>query len=465
MLSRVGYRGLGVLFETEPLLFFWQVMDPALLREEPWQSLFYLRTQLPAFDLYLAIIMHFFPRMSGSVFHATYLGLGLVLGISLFLLLDRFRLNRPLSLLIVVICVISPVTALYENWLFYEYPLAVLFCLSALFLHRYVTGHHRIDGIAFFTSVALISMFRVIFHLLWFGVVVALLVWVLPRYRRRTALCAAVPGILLLMVYLKAFILFGTWIPGNDVYGSINLASTVSAALPRDVVERMAAEKTISPILLYAPPFEDAELVNVIPLPAKTGIRILDERLKSTGWINMDSLWMAAVGKQMRQDGLVILRSYPTATLITFRDNLERYFLPADVGWPFGGHQNSNARVLSPLLKAVDLIMAGKLPTSNYAPTSYLAICLLLSFGIWRSGRWLRHAARRRYGNASDLTVIFAFGNIAYLSGILIFYACADQNRMLFEVFPLFIILLGSVVVFITQRFRVRARNMMPGAK
>ena len=452
--SRIIYHWLGVRFDSGSLESWWFI-DPALLREAPWQRLFYLRTQLPGLNLYVAAITHLFPGHSAVVFQATYLGLGFILGLCLFLLLDRMRVNRPLAVLITAVCVISPVTVLYENWLSYEYPLAVLFCAAALFLHRYATSLDRTDGVAFFTCLAAIGLLRVIYHLVWFGLIAAAVVYALPKYRRRTVVCAAVPGFLLFLIYLKSVILFGLLVPGSDTYGAINFAVLTSSEVPRPVLEQMAANNEISPILLHGFRFEDEDLVDIVPLPSKTGVRLLDERLKSTRGIiqiNMDSLWMAAVGKQLRHDGLVILRSHPIATVKAIRRNIITYFLPADVGWPFGSpSQHLNQLILSPLLR-VNWIISGKHPKHNYAIVSYAVTLSLLWFGFWRSLRLLKRVIRGRSGSAPELTIAFAFGNIAYLTVVVVLFAFADQNRILFEVFPLFTVLLASLIVGIVKR-------------
>jgi hypothetical protein len=505
-ISRCIYYWMGVRFDPENLDFYWQIIDPALLSGDLWRSLFYLRAQLPGFNFYLGSMMHLFPGHLTAAFHATYLLLGLVLGICLFLLLDRLRLSRPVALLITVTCIVSPVTVLYENWLFYEYPLAVLFCVSALFLHRYASSHHRLDGIVFFTSLLLIALLRVIYHFLWFWIIVAVLVYVLPKCRRRTLLCAAAPGAVLSLVYLKSLILFGLFLPGSDVYGAINLAYMTRFTLPQEALASMVAKGAVSPILLHD--FEDEELLQAVPLPPKTGIPILDQRLKSNGNINMDSLWMEAVGRQLHKDGLALLRAHPEATLETISGSVGLYFLPADAGFPFVSGPSANRELLSPFLKVFDLVVSGKDPSNDYAFFSYLTIPILLGFGFWRSRRWLktalpnharqstaaqpsgcdvqnenssteprasargpiggfgqqtelgfvprwlRRAVRRPRGNPLDLTIVFAFGNIAYLSAVVVFTVYMDQNRYRFEVFPLFVVLLGALIGFATSRCR-----------
>jgi cytochrome c-type biogenesis protein CcmH/NrfF len=61
---------------------------------------------------------------------------------------------------------------------------------------------------------------------------------------------------------------------------------------------------------------------------------------------------------------------------------------------------------------------------------------------------------REPKGNARDLTIIFAFANIAYLTSVVVLYDFTDQNRILFEVFPLFAVLLGSLIVVVMRRSR-----------
>jgi len=465
--SRCLYYWLGVRFDTENLDFYWQIIDPVLLRDDLWRSLFYLRAQLPGFNLYLGLMIHLFPGHLTAAFHTSYLALGLVLSICLFFLLDRLRLSRPVSLLITLACMVSPVTILYENWLFYEYPLAMLFCVAALFLHRYASRRGPLDGIALFTSLALIALLRVVYHLMWFWMIVAVLVCVLPHYRRRTFLCAAAPGAVLSLIYLKSLILFGLFVPGSDVYGATNLAYLTRFSLSQEALVSMAVKGTISPILLHD--LEEDELLRVIPLPPKTGVRILDERLKSTGEINMDSLWMAAVGRQLRKDGLALLRAHPDVALETMRGNVAQYFLPADADFPFVSGPCPNRELLSPFLKAFDLVVSGQAPAGGYAFFSYATIPLLLCFGLWRSARWLRPGVQRENpsteprasasgpslrprANARDLTIVFAFGNIAYLTAVVILLDFTDQNRMRFEVFPLFVLLLASLIVSVTRQ-------------
>lgn len=447
ILSRILYARLGVTFDSAPRLFYWQIIDPVLLRNAPWQSLFYLRNQLPGLNLLIAIVVQIYPDHPARIFQPIYMAMGLTLAVCLFLLLDRLQIGRPLAFLIAVVCTINPITALYENWLFYEYPIAVLFTVAALFLHRYATSHARTDGLIFFAALAFIGLFRVIYHWAWSLAIAALILCALPACRRRTVLCASGPFVLLLAFYVKSLLLFGLWTPGSDVYGSIAFTTLARGNLTRFELARLATRGVISRVLVYD--LNDVDKISeFIPPPPPTGIPILDNRLKSTGVASLDSLWMAAVCRQMRRDGLKLLNYRPVGALTSIRDNIGRYFLPADIGWPFDGRTDTNKRVLAPVLSDYDLVVTGTIPGHQFAWLSFVTIPLLLLFGFLQSARWLRGSLLSRAsdlppGDAKGLTIVFAFANIAYLTVVIVFYDFTDQNRIIFEVFPLYALLLG----------------------
>jgi len=467
VLSRLIYARLGVSFDAAPRLFYWQIIDPVLLRNAPWQSLFYLRNQLPALNLFIAVVVQLFPAHPAPAFQACYAGMGLILAISLFLLLDGLEVGRALSFIVSVTCAVSPVTVLYENWLFYEYPIAVLFCVAALFLHRYATSQSRKDGLVLFAALASIGLFRVIYHWVWYLAIAVLLLYALPSCRRKTAWCAAVPGVVLLAFYVKSLALFGLGTPGSDVYGAIAFTTMARGNLGRYDLARLAKKGIVSRVLVYD--LDEVDKVSaIVPPPAPTGIPILDNRLKSTGVASMDSLWMAEVCKQIRRDGLSLLRYRPMGALTSIRDNIGRYFLPADIGWPFDGRTDTNARVLAPVLAPFDLAMTGTVPGHQYAWLSFVTVPMLLSFGLVQSGRWLRRAMPGRASDPKDLTIVFAFVNIAWLTAVIVFYDFTDQNRIIFEIFPLFAVLLGCSLSSVKSlrgaawAFRPRAaRNMI----
>lgn len=439
--SRFCYARIGLTFDSAPRLFYWQLIDPALLRSAPWQSIFYLRNQPPLMNIFVAVVTRFFPDHPARAFQPIYLAMGPALAFCLFLLLDRLGVKRPQAFAIAAVCTASPVTALYENWLFYEYPIALLVCASALLLHRYAAGGRARDGSLFFTCLAMLGMFRVLYHLGWFFAIAAALVWALPKLRGRTLRCAAGPGVALLAVYAKTLLLFGILTPGADVYGNIALTTLARGTLSKYQLARLANRGVVSRLMVYDLDQVD-RLTSIVPLPPRTGIPILDNPLKSTGVASMDSLWMVDVCRRLHSDGAILLRYRPEGAFETLRLNVGRYFLPADIGWPFDGRADTNAVVMKPALEVFDFLLTGTQPGHQYAWLSFVTMPLLFGFGLVSTVR----ALRSRRWDAESVTVAFAFGNIAWLTAVVLYLDFTDQNRIVFEVFPLYAALLGRAI-------------------
>jgi hypothetical protein len=84
---------------------------------------------------------------------------------------------------------------------------------------------------------------------------------------------------------------------------------------------------------------------------------------------------------------------------------------------------------------------------------SWFTIPCLLWFGLRRTALRLKRAIRHPSASPRDLTIAFSFGNITYLGAVVVLSLYMDQNRYLFEVFPLVVILLGALLVYVVGRF------------
>ena len=165
IISRLIYLlYFGLRIDIGPLSSYLQYIDPALLRTSLLQSTFYLREQPPGFNLFLGIVLKIFGDHAVSAFQACYLGCGIGLAVVLFLLLRRLGALPPIAFFVAALFCLSPITILYENWLFYTYPLTFLLSLSALFLLRYRESARTLDAAVFFWILAAIVMSRGIFH-------------------------------------------------------------------------------------------------------------------------------------------------------------------------------------------------------------------------------------------------------------------------------------------------------------
>ena len=99
-------------FSTDQLRIAIQYLDPELLRTHLAQSVWYLHTQPPLYNLFLGTVLKLFPGHEGLAFHAVHLGLGLAFVLALYLLLVGFSLPRPVAAPIALAVSVSPAAIL-----------------------------------------------------------------------------------------------------------------------------------------------------------------------------------------------------------------------------------------------------------------------------------------------------------------------------------------------------------------
>ena len=203
VLSRIGYHIAGVRFDASSLPWFWQYVDPALLKADLAQSLWYLHSQPPAFNALLGVVLNLFTGHVTLVFTVFYVLIGLVFTTTLFLVLRELGVPETPNAVLTAIYVASPACVLYENWLFYTYPLTVLLLLSSLFWQRFARQGRFLDVLLLVACAALIALTWSLFHLVWLlGLVLALMLF-RRRDWRKVLTAAAVPVLVVVLWYGK----------------------------------------------------------------------------------------------------------------------------------------------------------------------------------------------------------------------------------------------------------------------
>src|SRR6202046_3395240 len=298
--SRLGYYLLGVRFDARPCLYYYQFIDPELLKHRLFQSLFYLHIQPPGWNLYTGAVLKFFPTFYPSVFHSLYLLLGLGICCSIYHLMRICGVRRWLAFSLALWFIVSPGVILFENYMLYEYQVAFLLVVAAVALVHFIQDSRSLWAMLFFAALFGLVLVRNIFHLAYFIAIMAALA-VLSRTRRRTVLlCGALPLLGILALYSKNWMLFGnfsgsTWMGMNmDVITVHQLTSEEARYfVHRGVISQASLLDLGSPIDLYAP---------YIKMPSShTGIAVLDDCVTSTGATNFNCLPFLRVQRMYTQ--------------------------------------------------------------------------------------------------------------------------------------------------------------------
>jgi len=476
ILSRCLYLFvLGVRFDSSPLGTYQQYIDPVLLKTALWQSIFYLNQQPPLFNLFLGAMLQLFGSNVNWAFQAVYYGFGLGLAIVLFRLLLRLGVFPALAFLATLLFCASPITLLYENWLFYTYPLTFLLVLSALLLHRYLISRRMVDAAVLFSTMAVIVLTRAVFHWAWVALVFFALWLLYPQTRRQLVLAAALPCLVVSGLYVKNYLVFGTMSPG-EFYQKTNFGMMVFFNLPDSAKQELIAAGKITELANSNPYLwlDVSQYRALLPPIKKWGIPFLDQELKSTGFLNLQSQAMTELAQVYYRDAKVAAGQYPGAYPRAVLDNLKHYWLPADQTWPFYGGERpyelppsrtlgesravpsleANAVRLRKLLHAWDFLFAGQLPLGGFVgkvPWLNLVIfplCFLFGCRFVTSWWYGRKTISDRAENANAGVLLFMLYNIAYLAAVTILFAQMDHPRYRFKISPfyatLFTLILAS---------------------
>ncbi len=454
---------LGVRFDGSPLRWYLQFIDPALLKTALWQSTFYLNSQPPGFNLFLGVMLQSFGSHVDGAFQVVYYGFGLGLAVVLFSLLLRLGIFPALAFLTTAFFCVSPITILYENWLFYTYPLTFLLVLSALFLHRYVVSKRTADAALFFSTLAVIVLTRGVFHPAWLALVLLALWLVCKGSRRQLILAAALPCLLVVALYCKNYLVFGTMLSG-EVYQKTNFGMMVFDNLSEPVKRQLITAGKVTELAATSPynwP-GDRRYRELLPPIKQWGIPVLDQEIKSTGFPNWQSQLITELARVYYRDAKVAARQDSAAYFRAVVDNLRKYFLPADQTWPFYAGEkpftsDANATKVRKLLRARDLLFAGQ-PLLAGSPggvpwLNYIAFPMCFLFGCRWVRLWVLHRKgnRDRSENATAAVILFMLYNIAYVAAVTILFSVADHSRYRFKVSPFYAVLFSLFVASVVQ--------------
>jgi hypothetical protein len=450
ILSRLFYFYLGIRFDATPLNNGYQYIDPDLLRNNLFQSLYYLHSQPPLFNLFLGSILKLFSGNQALAFNLIYLSFGLILSVSIFLIMTRLGLSSKLSAILTTLFMVSPACILYENWLFYTYPIATFLCLAALFLHRFLKKKNLRDGIIFFTLLSLVVLTISFFHILWFIIFVVILLCYQRDKWKKIVFAFFLPFLVCLLLYLKNAYIFGSF-SSSSWFGMNFVRMTIYTLPMKDRVSLVNQGKIskLSLILPFASLKEYQTNANWTPRAQKTNIPVLDQEVKSTGAINLNNVAYIDISKQYLNDAIYVLKSHPEAYLLGLLGSFYIYSLPSsDYSFLEG-----NRKHIQLLDRFYNIVFCGQLDRNR---KNVLSMGLFLIIGyfiaiIYGLRLTLKALSRKHRDLPFALTVLFLWINIVYVTLVGNSIEIGENNRFRFMIDPFFLIILG---LFIQRRFK-----------
>jgi hypothetical protein len=438
VVSRAVVAALGVRFDVSLVPWLWQLLDLELLHHRLAQSLWHLHSQPPMFNLAVGVALKLFPGHLAGAFHALFLLLGLTAALSLELLLERLGFRRGVSVGLAVLISCAPWWLVYENWLYYEYPVMCLLIVAALVLSEFVRDWRLRWGVPFFLLLALIVYTRASFQVVWLLLVVAVLALVRRDAWRPVLLAAAVPLLLVALLYAKNTVQFG--VPSTTSWFGMNLARITLWANPQAETERLVAEGKLSRVALV-PPFSPLAKYKDAGLPPvkRTGVPALDRPAKSNGSVNLNDRAYIDLSRRYLKDSLRYIRYHPSGYARGVAKAAGKLSVPAtDYSYVYPERAK---------IRAWDRVFNGLV----YWRTPWthgigLALPLLYVLEVLWGLSLLVRSLRRRAASGAQLVALFLWATVAYLLLLASLTDFGENERVHLPIDPLVLVLAALLV-------------------
>ena len=324
-ISRAWAYAMGVRFDATPLGWYWQFIDPVLLRDRLFESLYYSHTQPPLFNLFLGLNLKLFPSSFSTAMHVEYMVLGLTTAIALYVLLTELGLSAVVSALLATAFAVCPATLVYENWLFYEYPTMAALVIAAAALPRFLARDSVPAGVTFFAAAAAAIYIRTVFQLVWLLAVIGALL--LVKRPRLVIKCCVVPLALVVLLYAKNLMLVGA--PLTSSWFGMHLTRPTLSQISMKTRQELVAAGSLHSISLVEPFSYVDSYKGYVPLAPPTGIPVLDLPAKSGGSQNFNAMTYVAVARAYFWEAWWIIRNRPDVYRASVTEAIVLYLSPS----------------------------------------------------------------------------------------------------------------------------------------
>ncbi|HEY0465605.1 MAG TPA: hypothetical protein VGC79_15430 [Polyangiaceae bacterium] len=333
VVSRVVYYGKGIRFDISTIDSFAQLLDRVLLRERLAESLLYLHSQPPLYNLLTGVALKLDAGQPERLLWPLFMAAGLYTAWCLYFILLELSAPWPIAAALAAFITTSPPFELFENWYFYPH-LDVAWLVGAVAWLCHSRGCAGKSLAISASHLVGLSLTRSLFHPLFYGLAALITVVLIGAGARRRALaCFAVPGLLLFAWCAKNLLIFGFF--GTSSWASRNFSHSVVQLLGPERVLAEVRLGHLSPAATLAP-FESGERnVQAFGLPAHaTGVPALDNTRKAYGTplpVNYNHWSYPPSARFYAADTRHLLAQYPVAYLRAIAERSVRvFFAPVD---------------------------------------------------------------------------------------------------------------------------------------
>ncbi|HEY0683884.1 MAG TPA: glycosyltransferase family 39 protein [Steroidobacter sp.] len=467
--SRLLYAWLGVEFDASTLPNYMQFIDVELLKTRLLESLWYYHANPPLLNLFAGLGLKLFGVRADIFFSVVFHLLGLLAAATVYVLTLRLSGARAAAVAATGLMVFSPSFVLYENWLMYSFPAAIMLTVSAWMLYRYVETRQTKWCAAFFGVLAILLLTRSLFHLAWM-ILVAVALFACLRERRKEALLAAIVPLLVVAAwYGKNYYYFGVF--SSSTWMGLGLSNISTLVATRQELQPLVADGRLTPFALVSRYREMDKLFTPQQLPP-SGIPVLDQVRKSTGRYNFNNRQIVLIGEYYKQDALTTIRRYPFNYVYGLVLANGLFFSPSNMNMYFSAH---NRAAVAPMERWFNPLLYGVSAASNVVDQPHFGLntgwtlemnvskamialwLLVLPYGYWQA----RQGVLRGVAEAKPRAIVMGFIVLTavYLYAVGTMLELGENFRYRFLIEPLFFVLTATAAVSLVNLIKLRIGN------
>jgi hypothetical protein len=458
VISRIAFLLAGVRFDMTALtgqFHVFQLLDLDQLHHNLVQSIWYLHSQPPIFNLFSGLVLQLPGGAIRPLLIVVSLALGLGLALSSYYLCLELCIPSAVSLVVAAVVVLDPANVLYGNWYFYSFPTAALMTFCALCLAHFVRTRLSGWGVGFFACLMAVVLLNSTFQWFWLLAAGGPVVVVLRQRWRQFLAIAVVPLLLVSVWYIKNADLFQTYTTSS--WFGMNFASTTTAWATPSQIRQLIAKHELTPIAGVAAFLPLSAYGRTATTHRATGVAALDQPTKGDGSPNFNNINYIGISNQFLHNDLAFLKAHPGNYTHAVKRGATLFFVPSDQYFYLG----PNSRHISSYVRAFDLLVDWQPRSTTITTNGYdvdvtfeqVSISALITFAVAIVATpfvvW-----RRRRDAPFALVMAFMWVSIVYVFAATTLVQFGENQRFKYDLGPLPLVAAVAVVTALVTRIR-----------
>lgn len=300
LLSRIIFIKLGIKFDISSLEYFAQYLDINILKDDLINGIYFQHSQPPLFNMFLGIILKLFPEKYELIFTIFYYFCGFTTYLLIYKILCLVKFDSWIALCIATIFILTPEAILYENWLFYTWPIATLLTLAAYELLLYEKTLQLRNGVIFLIAIMFVCLTRSMFHLVYLTVCIMLILSIHTLNRKKIGIVSIGTLLLVGLIFLKNLAIFGFF--GSSSWIGMNLWKIA----PHGEVSMLIANPKVTNIPVFSPISEYPEKYRKVPIRFSE-ISVLTAEYKMNGKQNFNHYGYISISQEYLKGSLNLI--------------------------------------------------------------------------------------------------------------------------------------------------------------